>query len=453
MSMYDLVVRGGTVVDGGVFAADVAVDGARIAAVGQGLEGRRTVEAGGCYVIPGGVDPHVHLQMALGGRVSSDGFAEGTVATLCGGTTTIIDFVDPQPGQSMLDALAARRAEADGKVAADYGLHMTVPAWHAASHDRLAEVDAVVSKGCATFKMYQAYDRVALDDVALLRAMSVVASAGGRVVLHSETGPVLEALREQALAAGHVAPIWHARTRPARLEATAVHRAAEVAAIANCPLYIFHMGCAEVVEEIGRARARGAVIWAETCPQYLYLNAEEHLGGPEGALYVCAPPLRTPTDQAALWSALATGGLDVVSTDHCPWTRAEKHQARFTEIPGGVPSIEARLALVFQGVAAGRLSLARWVEVCCSAPARLMGLAHKGRLLPGYDADIVIFDPTRAKTIRPDTLHETAGWTPYDGMQLTGWPDTVVLRGQVAVARGEFVGELRGRFTPRVFAS
>lgn len=451
--MYDLVVRGGTVVDGGVFEGDVAVEGERIAAVGRGLEGRRTVDAGGCYVIPGGVDPHVHLQMALGGRVSSDSFADGTVAALCGGTTTVIDFADPQPGESMVDALAARRAEADGNVAADYGLHMTVPAWHAASKARLAETSEVVRQGCATFKLYQAYERVALDDVALLRAMTAVASAGGRAVLHSETGPVLEALREQALGEGHVEPIWHAATRPARLEATAVHRAAELAAIANCPLYIFHVGCAEVVEEIGWARGRGAAIWGESCPQYLFLNAAEHLGGPEGALFVCAPPLRTRADQAAVWSALASGGLDVVSTDHCPWTRPEKDQPRFTEIPGGVPSIEARVALVYQGVRAGRLGLERWVEVCCSAPARLMGLAHKGRVLPGYDADIVVFDPTLDMTIRPSSLHETAGWTPYDGMQLRGWPVTVLLRGQVAVGRGEFGGEVFGRFAPRSFAS
>ena len=210
-------------------------------------------------------------------------------------------------------------------------------------------------------------------------------------------------LRAQALAEGHTEPIWHAYTRPAQLEASAVHRAIELADLAGCPLFIFHIGCAESLAVIAAARARGVDVQAETCPQYLLLNAEEHLGGPDGARYVCAPPLRELDDQDALWTGLAQDQLQVVSTDHCPWTLAEKSRADFTQIPGGVPSIEARLALVHHfGVNQGWLSLARWVEVCCTNPARWMGLTRKGRLAPGYDADIVIFDPQREKThLRP----------------------------------------------------
>ncbi len=241
--------------------------------------------------------------------------------------------------------------------------------------------------------------------------------------------------------------------RPARLEASAIHRATEVAHLADCPLYIFHVGAAEALEEIRRARLRGVQVEAETCPQYLLLTAQEHLGGVEGELYVCAPPLRTAADQEALWQALARGEVNAVSTDHCPWLREEKRQADFAQIPGGLPSIEARLALVYHfGVAAGRLSLARWVDVCCTAPARLMGLGGKGRVAPGFDADITIFDPARRKRIDAGSLHEAAGWTPYAGLEVEGWPRTVLLRGSVVVEDETLVVADRGRFVARRLA-
>ncbi len=452
--MYELVITNGRVITpGGSFKADLAIDGAEIAAIGRGLTGRRMLDAEGCYVIPGGVDPHVHLQMPLAGRISTDTFESGSIAAACGGTTTFVDFVTPEPEESMLRALAARRAEADGATALDYGLHMTIPSWHGAETSRLEEVPAAVAAGCATFKLYQAYAGMILDDVALLRALQAIAQGGGRAVLHSETGPVLDLLRAQALAAGHTAPIWHERTRPARLEATAIHRAVELASFAQCPLYIFHVGCAEAVDQIAEARRRGLAITGESCPQYLVLTAEEHLAGKGGALYICAPPLRNRTDQAAVWRGLADGALDVVSTDHCPWTRAEKQQPDFTTVPGGVPGIEARLSLVHHfGVGAGRLSLARWVEVCCTNPARLMGLTRKGVLAPGYDADVVIFDPARRRTIATETLHEACDWTPYAGLTLTGWPRTVLQRGKLLVEEEKFVGTPgNGQFVERRF--
>jgi len=450
--LFDCSIVGGQIITpNGPIAADLALAGGSIAAIGHGLAGERLIDASGCYLLPGGVDPHVHLQLALGGLVSTDDFASGTIAAACGGTTTIVDFADPQPGQSMADALIKRRAEADGQVAVDYGLHMTIPTWHAQNAERLAEVPAMIAAGCATFKLYQAYARMELDDVALYRSMAAVAKAGGGVVLHSETGPLLDHLRAEAITAGHTAAIWHERTRPARLEATAIHRAAEIAHLTGCPVHIFHVGCAEGVAEIGAARSRGIAISGESCPQYLLLTAEDHLGSPDGNLYICAPPLRSVADQSALWQALADGGLDLMSTDHCPWTRAEKSQRSFAQVPGGVPGIEARLSLLHHfGVSAGHLSLARWVELCATAPARLMGLPRKGSLLPGYDADLVIFDPKREKTISPDTLHEIAGWTPYEGVTVTGWPRTVLLRGRVIVEDEEYVGALGdGQFVKR----
>jgi dihydropyrimidinase len=453
--MYDLVIRNGTVIDpAGVLVADVAIAGERLAAVGLGLEGRQSLDAAGCYLLPGAVDPHVHLEMALAGRVSADSFAAGTVAAACGGTTTVVDFVVPQQQQSFLDALAARQSQADGQVAVDYGLHMTVPTWHAADVSRLAEIPAVVNSGCATFKLYQAYPDVALGDADLLRVMQAVASAGGKVVLHAETGPVIDLLRAQALAAGHTAPVWHAYTRPSRLEAAAIHRAAELAQLASCPLHVFHIGCREAVAEIAAAQQRGVAITAETCPHYLLLSVDEQLASADGKLYICAPPLRGPLDQDALWRGLAEGTLALISTDHCPWSGEEKNQPDFTQVPGGVPGIEARLALVHHfGVRRGRLSLSCWVESCCTAPAQLMGLTQKGRLAPGFDADIVIFDPERQKTITPATLHETAGWTPYDGIMVQGWPRTVLLRGQVVVQDEAYTGLQTGCFQSRRFAA
>ena len=240
--MHDLVIsHGQLIMPSGPIFADLAIAKGRIAAIGAQLNATRTIDASGCYVIPGGVDCHVHLQMLLNGLTSTDSFVTGTVAAACGGTTTVIDFTDPQPEQSLMESFHDRLAEADGRVAVDYGLHMTIPTWHAGAKERLHDIPAVVAAGCATFKLYQAYDRMQLDDVALLRVMRAVASAGGGVVLHSETGPVLNQLRANAVAAGHRQPIWHERTRPAPLEASAVLRAAEIAALANCPLQ--HISC------------------------------------------------------------------------------------------------------------------------------------------------------------------------------------------------------------------
>ncbi len=440
--MHDLVIRHGQLITpGGPIFADLAVDQDRIAAIGPHLNAAREIDASGCYVIPGGVDCHVHLQLHLNGLTSTDSFETGTVAAACGGTTTVIDFTDPQPDQPLMEALRVRKSEADGRVAIDYGLHMTIPTWHASADDRLHDVPDAVAAGCATFKLYQAYDRMQLDDVALLRAMRAVASAGAGVVLHSETGPLLDQLRADAVAAGHRRPIWHERTRPAPLEASAVQRATEIAALAGCPLHIFHIGAAEPLAQVAAASHRGLDVTAETCPHYLLLTASEHLAARDGYLYICAPPLRSQSDQDAMWRALHDGSIEIVSTDHCPWTRREKQQPSFADVPGGLPGIEARLALVHHfGVNHRDLSLTAWVSACCTTPACRMGLSRKGALLFGYDADIVIFDPKREKTIRAGDLNESAGWTPYEGLYVVGWPRTVFLRGTEIVRDEQFVG-------------
>jgi dihydropyrimidinase len=453
--MYDLVIENGLLITpGGLVDAGVAVEDGRIAALGSGLAGRQRIDAQGCYVLPGGVDIHAHLHLKLANVESADTFGSASVAAACGGTTTVIDFVDPQPGQGMLDALSARRAQADPQVAIDYGLHMTIPAWHGAKESRLAELEEVMDAGVPTFKLYQAYEGYMLDDAALYRVMAQIADLEARVVLHSETGPLLEEFRREALADGLVEAIWHERTRPARLEATAIHRAAEIAHAAGAPLHIFHIGCTDAIGEVVNARLRGVFITGETCPQYLLLSADEHLDQPDGHRFLCAPPLRSPDHQEMLWTALAEGDLHVISTDHCSWRLADKEgKADFTQVPGGLPGVEARLALLHHfGVNEERLSLTRWVEVCCTNPAQIAGLQSKGSLLPGYDADLVIFDPEREQTLSAATLHGACDWTPYAGITLTGWPRDVLLRGEVIVQNGRYVGQPgQGRFVHRSF--
>ena len=444
--MYEKVIKNGLVVTAAAsFPADVAIDGEKIAAVGLGLAGKELIDASGSYVIPGGVDVHVHFQMTVGKYTSSDDFESGTVAAACGGTTTIVDFVEPEDKESMLDALAARRLEADGRVAIDYGLHMTIPAWYA--DHALDQIPGIMEAGVYSFKTYQAYGPLLLDDARLYAALRALGRHNALPILHAENGPVIDQLRAEALAAGKREPIWHARTRPARLEGEAVGRALELARQAGAPLYIVHVSCAESLERIATAQRQGQAALGESCPQYLFLT-DEKLAGEHGERFVCAPPLRGEGDQEALWGGLARGELQVVSTDHCPFTAGEKlAEADFSRIPGGIPSVEARLSLVHDAARRGKLSLNRWVDACCTAPARLFRLPGKGHIAAGYDADLVIFDPEKRLVLSAEGLHERVDWSPYEGVSLSGWPRQVFSRGELIVREGEYLGRRgRGRF-------
>jgi len=448
----DIVIRNGKLVTaGGVFAADLGIIKERIAALGEELEGDLEIDATGCYVLPGAVDPHVHLQMPIGHYVSADDFASGTIAAACGGTTSVIDFVEPAPGQTFLSALEARQAEADERVTVDYSLHMTIPAWQAARTEALSQLPQVRAAGVSSFKLYMAYQGLYLNDEQLYTALKAVASVNGLPIVHSENGPLCEKLRSEALAAGHTAPRYHALTRPPQQEAEAVNRIIDIAGLAQSRLYIVHLSCAEALARVASARLRGKEVYGETCPQYLALTADA-FDEAHGERFICAPPLRSQADQKALWAALSGGALDVLATDHCPFSAAEKAgHADFTTIPGGLPSIEARLSLAYsQGVRAGHLSLERWVEVCCTAPARIFGLSRKGRIAPGFDADLVIFDPQTEIVLSAETLHEKVDWTPYEGLRLQGWPRHVLCRGRVIVRDRNFVGQPgHGRFIPQ----
>jgi len=452
MKEFDLVVSNGTILTAeAVYSADVGISGKKIESVARELRGGRELDATGCYVLPGAIDVHVHLQMPVGSYQSCDDFASGTLAAAHGGTTTVIDFVVPEPGQPLVDALAARRAEADGRVAIDYGLHMTIPAWHADQASALAQIPKIVGAGVPTFKLYLAYEGLRLDDAQLYTVLKTISAHPALAIAHCENGPVCDRMRTEALGQGQTAPRYHALTRPPRQEAEATGRCLDIAALAGAPLYVVHVSCAEALQRITSARRSGQRAYGETCPQYLTLS-EGSLEGPKGGFFVCAPPPRTEADQAALWAALSGGELQIIATDHCPFTAAEKtHAADFTQIPGGLPGIEARLSLVHTyGVATGRLSLRQWVSACCTTPARLFGLQGKGRVAPGFDADLVIFDPQRQLTLGTATLHEQVDWTPYEGLALQGWPRFTVSRGQVIVKEGQFVGGLgQGRFVQR----
>jgi dihydropyrimidinase len=318
---------------------------------------------------------------------------------------------------------------------------------------KLEQAAAARAAGCASFKLYMAYG-LRLHDGELLRALTAVRDAGGTPVVHAENWDVITTLIAQNLAAGRVEPHWHPRSRPALFEAEATRRVIDIAEFVGTPLHIFHVSCRETAAEIAAARQRGLPISGETCPQYLLLDWDLFdRPGVAGALPVCAPPIREPGRQADLWRALGREDLQIVTTDHCPFSLAEKekHLGNYSRIPGGVPSIEMRFPAVYHhGVGGGHLSLNQWVAACCTTPARLFGFDRKGDIAVGYDADIVIFDPERPFTITPESLHETAGWTLYDGMTVRGWPQATLSRGEIITLDGELLAEAgRGRFVVR----
>jgi dihydropyrimidinase len=454
--MRTLIRRGTVLTAAGAAPADVLIEGERIAQVGAlpGAAADRVIEARGRYVLPGGIDVHTHLDMPLGDTVSSDDFETGTVAAAFGGTTSIVDFAVQTTGRSLREALETWLRKAEGKAALDFGLHMICCDLTPAVE---REMDAMVAEGVTSFKLFMAYPgRLMVDDATILRALKRTAANGGTVMLHAEDGDAIEALVRRAVAEGKRAPKLHALTRPASAEADAVRRAIALVERAGAPVYIVHVSAAEAADEIAAARRRGVRVLGETCPQYLLLSDERYdEPGFEGAKYVMSPPLRPRAAQERLWRGLAADDLQVVATDHCPFNlRDQKILGRddFTKIPGGAPGIETRMSLVFDGgVAAGRITLSRFVEVTATGPAKIFGLyPRKGTIAPGSDADIVIWDPEKRITWSAATHHMRVDYNPYEGRVTRGAPETVLVRGQPVIEDGRFVGRAgAGRFLKR----
>jgi len=449
----DLVIKNGIVVTAAdVFRADVGIVGEKIVALGQELQGREEIDANGLYVFPGFIDAHVHLSLPAGELISSDDFTTGTIAAACGGTTTVLAFVTPERGQSLHEAVCARRAEADGCVAVDYSLHLTAVDATERTRQELAELSV---QGYTSLKLYTTYPAVMTNDEEMLLLLETCRQHRILPIVHTENHAAIEYLKARLLAAGYTDPTAHPRSRPPLVEAEAAQRVLTLAALTDCPMYIVHLTCLETLAAVEQARARGQRVYAEVCPQHLLLS-EDNYARPdfEGAKYVLSPPLRDKSHWEPLWRALAAGRLDTVATDHCPWTLEQKAlgQGDFTKIPNGAPGVETRVPLMYHyGVNEGRLTLQRFVEACATAPARLFGLyPRKGTIVPGSDADLVLFDPQREVTLSYRTLHQRVDYCPYEGWTVRGYPVTVLVRGRVVVRDMEFVGQVGwGQFLAR----
>ncbi|CAL9577311.1 dihydropyrimidinase [Streptomyces sp. enrichment culture] len=455
------LVRGGLVVTAAEEThADVLVEDGRIAALAAhgsaaaaAWTADRVIDATGKYVIPGGVDAHTHMEFPFGGTFASDDFESGTRAAAWGGTTTIVDFAVQSVGHTLREGLDAWHAKADGKCAIDYAFHMILSDVDASS---LREMDLLVEEGVTSFKLFMAYPGVFYsDDGRILRAMQRAALNGGLVMAHAENGIAIDVLVEQALARGDVDPRFHGETRHVLLEAEATHRAIQLARVAGAPLYVVHVSAREAVAELAAARDLGLPVFGETCPQYLFLSAD-NLAEPEfeGAKYVCSTPLRPREHQAALWRGLRTNDLQVVSTDHCPFCfRGQKELGRgdFSRIPNGLPGVENRMDLLHQAVVDGHISRRRWIEIACATPARMFGLyPKKGTIAPGADADLVVYDPMAVQTLSAETHHMSVDYSAYEGRTVTGRVETVLSRGEPVIDGRRFTGRAgHGVYTPR----
>jgi dihydropyrimidinase len=467
--MAKTLITNGTVVSAsGASAADVLVDGEVITALlapettaAMGVTADRVIDASGKYVIPGGIDVHTHMELPFGGTFASDTFETGTRAAAWGGVTTIVDMAVQRYGENVLDGLAEWHRKADGNCAVDYGFHQIIGG---VDDDALKAMTYLVDhEGVTSFKLFMAYPGVFYsDDGQILRALQTASENGAMIMMHAENGIAIDVLVGQALARGETDPVYHGLTRPSILEGEATHRAIVLAeAAGNVPLYIVHMSASEALDAVAAARHEGANVFAETCPQYLYMTLEDHLARPgfEGAKFVCSPPIRSKHDKrhhhADLWKGLRMNELAIVSTDHCPFCMKDQKElglGNFSKIPNGMGGVEHRMNLIYQGVVNGELSVTRWVETCCTTPARMFGMyPKKGALLPGSDADIVLYDPNGTTKIGiNDTHHMNMDHSSWEGTTIDGKVSLVMSRGTVVIENDSYVGRKgHGQFVKR----
>jgi dihydropyrimidinase len=453
-----ILIRGGRVVTAADdYVADVLVEGERISLIGAELDvgADRMIDAAGKYVLPGCIDPHTHLDMPFGGTVTVDDFESGQGSAACGGTTCHVDFCIQGRGQTFAQALEGWHTKANGKTLIDYGFHIAIT--DLADQERLDELATLPEQGITSYKLFMAYKGVLqVDDETLFRAMQVAAASGALVMVHAENGDAIDVLVREALSQGYTEPIHHALTRPPELEGEATNRAIQLARIAGSPLYVVHVTCREAVEPIRRAREQGWDVWGESCTQYFFRSIDD-LAQPnfEGAKYIYSPPARDAANHNILWDAVRTDALSAISTDHCAFLwDGQKTLGKddFTKIPNGGPGLEDRLKMIHHfGVREGRISLNRMVDLLATKPAKLFGLyPRKGTVAVGADADLVVFDPERRETISAATHHSKCDYNLYEGTEVTGAPELVLLRGSVLVEDGELVGTPgTGRFVRR----
>lgn len=452
----DLLVKNARIVTSSdTFESNIGIENGKIASLSPnlGASGARVFDAGGMIVVPGGIDAHTHMELPVMGTASADDFYSGTVAAACGGITTIIDFVDPKPGQTMLGALVDYRNRADRKVATDYGLHMMFKGQSLGEIDSIPEV---IQEGVPSFKVYTAYKKrgLMLEDVDISMVMKKVAVAGGLVAVHAESETMIEGLIRQNLLEGNTGARYHALSRPAAAEAEAISKVTKLAKAAGADVYIVHLSSKAGKEEVEEARTNGTSVFAETCPHYLVLTDQVY-EREDGRNFVMSPALKKAEDCAALWAGLGPGGVvETVGSDHCPFTSAEKDSGRddFTRIPSGVPGTEVILPLLYsEGVRKGRISYYDMVRVTSDGPARRFGLPpSKGSIAVGSDADLVVIDPNERVRLTADALHTKIDYSIYDHITTEGYPILTISRGEIVMEKGSFVGKKgRGRFIPR----
>ncbi len=444
--MKTLIKNGRVVTAVDDYVADIFIDGETVTTIGKSLdiEADVVIDASGKLVIPGGIDPHTHMELPFGGTQSSDDFFTGTRAAAFGGTTTIIDFAVQYKGESMIAGVDNWHAKAEGKCAIDYGFHLITTDFE---DGHVEQMYTLMDEGITSFKLFMAYPGVFLvDDATIYRAMSAAGNRGGLICMHAENGVVINEIIKRFLADGRTAPKYHALTRPTIAEAEGVHRAIAIAEMAESPVYIVHLSCADALNKVREARDRGIPAFAETCPQYLFHSIEDYGEDFDGAKYVMTPPLREKQNQAELWKGLKMDDLQVISTDHCPFCMKEQKELGkddFSLIPNGAPGVENRMSLIYNGgVVENRISLNRFVELTSTAAAKMFGLfPKKGTIAVGSDADIVIFDPEKEHTFGVDAEHMNVDYSSYEGWTVKGKVETVIQRGLVIIENGEHVGK------------
>ena len=445
-----VLIKGGRIVTAADdYTGDVFVENGTISLLGESLDvaADKTIDATGKYVIPGAIDPHTHIELPFGGTVTCDDFTSGTVAAAFGGTTSLIDFCFQMPGQTFAEALETWHEKIDRcKPVIDVGFHMAIT--DLKEGGTLEDLAKVPDEGVTSYKVFMAYKgAVMVDDETLFKTLEVAADTGALVMVHAENGDAIDILVKRALAEGKTEPVWHARTRPPETEGEATNRAIQLARVAGAPLYVVHVSCKEAIEPIALAREKGWDVWGETCPQYLFID-DSSLDQPdfEGGKYIYTPPPRPKENQEHLWKALEADVLSIVSTDHCPFNWPEQKglgKDDFSKIPNGGPGIENRLHLLHEfGVRMGRFTMNRLVELTSTNVAKHFGLyPRKGTIAPGSDADIVVWDPEKKLTISAATHHSNINYNLYEGTEVQGAPEVVLVRGQVIVENAELVAQ------------